>query len=321
MHTVVVGSFYVDHLWRCDALPTSGERIDGSYTSRPGGKGFNQAIATAHAGVTTFLLCALGHDSGGALAHQLAKDRNISLIAEASPEPTGAGGVYTDAHGHRATVISPGANATFSSQFITAKRDCFASAAVVLAQLESPSNTVETAFKLARQAGAMTILNPAPANAQCPSALLQLTRVLTPNASEFAALLNRHVGVRMRADDVAATDNNSLHTLCRKLLPTGTVVITLDSVGAFISHADPALLQDTQAHYRIAGAPILASETAQVGDAFNGSLAAAIAADPQTCFADHTRFAIRQAGLVAQQTKTLMAAQSVAWPNQETVSL
>ena len=44
-HVVVVGSFNVDHVWRCDALPVAGATIAGRYANGPGGKGFNQAIA------------------------------------------------------------------------------------------------------------------------------------------------------------------------------------------------------------------------------------------------------------------------------------
>ncbi|HBK46893.1 MAG TPA: ribokinase, partial [Xanthomonadaceae bacterium] len=50
---VVVGSFNVDHVWRCDALPAPGATIAGRYSTGPGGKGFNQAVAAARAGART----------------------------------------------------------------------------------------------------------------------------------------------------------------------------------------------------------------------------------------------------------------------------
>ena len=48
-HVVVVGSFNVDHVWRCDVLPVAGATIAGRYANGPGGKGFNQAIAAVRA--------------------------------------------------------------------------------------------------------------------------------------------------------------------------------------------------------------------------------------------------------------------------------
>ena len=38
---VVVGSFNVDHVWRCESLPAPGATIAGRYSTGPGGKGFN----------------------------------------------------------------------------------------------------------------------------------------------------------------------------------------------------------------------------------------------------------------------------------------
>ena len=77
----VVGSFNVDHVWHCETLPAVGATLIGSYASGPGGKGFNQAVAAARAGVRTAFVCALGDDAGGALARQLAAADGIDLIA------------------------------------------------------------------------------------------------------------------------------------------------------------------------------------------------------------------------------------------------
>ena len=47
----VVGSFNVDHVWHVDALPVPGATLAGSYSTGPGGKGFNQAVASRRAGL------------------------------------------------------------------------------------------------------------------------------------------------------------------------------------------------------------------------------------------------------------------------------
>lgn len=290
---VVVGSFNVDHVWRCEALPAPGATIAGQYSTGPGGKGFNQAVAAARAGAKAHFICALGDDVGGTMARDLAKQDDFALIAEASSEPTGTGGIYVDARGRNTIVIGAGANATLGVEFIANQRSLIASARVLLAQLESPIETVEAALALARDAGVTTVLNAAPANAHSSIALLEASDVLTPNETEFAALLARHVGERINADDVAATDGNSLHSLCRKLLPGGTVVVTLGSVGAFVSHAEDKLRGDTQPHYRIAAEQAQTVDTTGAGDAFNGALVASLALQPNAAFASHVRFANR----------------------------
>jgi ribokinase len=289
---VVVGSFNVDHVWRCESLPAPGATIAGRYSTGPGGKGFNQAVASARAGARTHFVCALGDDAGGAMARGLAAQDGIALIAEASSEPTGTGGIYVDAHGRNTIVIGPGANAVLSEGFIAGQQALVGAARVLLAQLESPVETIESALALAREAGVLTVLNAAPANAPSSIGLLKLADVLTPNETEFAALLSRHVGERVNGDDVAALDGGSLHALCRKL-SAGTVVVTLGSVGAFISHADEQLRGDSQAYYRVAAEPAQTIDTTGAGDAFNGALAASLAQMPAEPFIQHVRFATR----------------------------
>ena len=201
---IVVGSFNVDHVWRCVELPAVGATIAGQYSTGPGGKGFNQAVAAARAGAHTAFVCALGDDAGGALARQLAAAEGIDLHAQSSDQPTGTAGIYVDARGRNSIVIGAGANGSLDAAPLAADPALLAGAGVLLAQLESPMESIEAALSLARQAGVLTVLNPAPANASSSIGLLGLTDVLTPNETEFAALLARHVGERVDADAVAA---------------------------------------------------------------------------------------------------------------------
>ena len=59
---VVVGSFNQDLTWTCAEFPAPGETIVGRFQTGPGGKGANQAVASARAGgVPTHMLAALGN--------------------------------------------------------------------------------------------------------------------------------------------------------------------------------------------------------------------------------------------------------------------
>ncbi len=293
---VVAGSFNVDHVWRCDTLPAPGATIAGRYSTGPGGKGFNQAVAARRAGADTTFLCALGDDAGGEMARGLAAQDGFAVVAEPSSEPTGTGGIYVDSRGRNTIVIGPGANAALSTEFVEAQRALLAGARVVLAQLESPVETIEAVLAAARDAGVTTVLNAAPADAPSSIGLLKLADVLTPNETEFAALLSRHVGERVEADNVAALDGATLHGLCRKLVGNGTVVVTLGAVGVFVSHAEENLRGDTQPYYRVGAEQVQAIDTTGAGDAFNGALAASIAQSPEAPFARHVRFANQFAG-------------------------
>ena len=298
---VVVGSFNVDHVWRCEALPASGATLAGEYASGPGGKGFNQAIAAARAGARTAFVCALGDDMGGRLARELAAADGLDLRALASGAPTGTAGIYVDAGGRNSIVIGAGANATLSPAHVAAQADAFATARVVLAQLESPVDAVAAALAAGRERGATTLLNPAPANAPTTHALLALADVLTPNETEFAALVARHLGDRIDPAGVATLDQARLHALCRELAPAATVVVTLGAIGCFVSHPADATRGDALACHRIGAEPVRATDTTGAGDAFNGALAASLARDPGLAFPAHLAFASRYAALSTER--------------------
>lgn len=294
---VVVGSFNVDHVWTVATLPRPGETLSGQYHTGPGGKGFNQATAAVRAGAATTFVCALGEDLGGQLARALATADGLDLREHSSQAPTGTAGIYVDHDGRNSIVIGPGANGDLPVGFVQSERDVIHGAHVLLAQLESPLASIEAAFAIAREAGVRTMLNPAPADARVPASLLALSDVITPNESEFCAQLERHVGERVDASIVAAQDDDTLHAWCRRLLPHGTVVVTLGAAGCFVSHADHVLHRDAQTHYRVPGAKVQAQDTTGAGDAFNGALAASWALRPDAAFADHLHYANRYAAL------------------------
>ncbi|MDR6839857.1 ribokinase [Pseudoxanthomonas sacheonensis] len=304
---VVVGSFNVDHVWQCEALPAPGATISGSYASGPGGKGFNQAIAAARAGAETTFICALGDDPGGVLARALATANGVDLRDLASDQPTGTAGIYVDTHGRNTIVIGPGANASLTPAFVRSQDGAIAAAGTLLVQLESPGESVIAALELARAHGVVGLLNPAPANAATSIELLALADILTPNETEFAALVARHIGEKIEPDDVGATDGVSLHALCRELLAHGTVVVTLGSAGVFVSHAEDALRGDAKSHYRLAAEPAEAIDTTGAGDAFNGALAASLAGNMNPAFAEHVRFANRYAAVSTERTGAALA--------------
>ena len=299
---VVVGSFNVDHVWRCATLPQAGATLAGEYASGPGGKGFNQAVAAARAGAATVFVCALGDDAGGNWARELAAADNINLRAQHGPASTGTAGIFVDAQGRNSIVIGAGANAQLTPDFIAAQATIIATAGVVLAQLESPTPAIAQALSLGRQAGATTVLNPAPANADTTLELLALTDILTPNETEFAALLARHANTRIDADTVATSDDARLHALARKLLPHGSVVLTLGAAGLFVSHPETALRGDEAAHYRIAAEAVNVVDTTGAGDACNGALCAALVLSPDQPLQLQARFANRYAALSTEST-------------------
>lgn len=309
---LVVGSYNHDHVWSADELPAPGATRLGTYADGPGGKGFNQAVAAARAGAATTFVTALGDDAAAANARALATAEGIDLRDEVHATlATGTAGIFVDAGGHNVIVVAPGANAALGAGFVAGQGDAFAGARVVLAQLEVAPEAVQAALDAASARGALAVLNPAPANAPTSDLLLAACDVITPNETEFAALLMRHEGIELAPADVADLDDARLHALCRRLAPRATLVVTLGARGAFVSHGEHAR-GDDDAHYRVPAPPAKAVDTTGAGDAFNGALAAALATGGS--FAAAAAFACRYAALSVERPGA-----ALAMPNRDEV--
>lgn len=290
---VVVGSYNQDFVWTTDELPAPGATRLGTFAGGPGGKGFNQAVAAVRAGAATVFVTALGADGTAAGARALATSEGIDLRDEVHADlATGTAGIFVDTGGRNVIVVAPGANAALGAAFVQAQSDAFSDARVVLAQLEVHADAVQAALDAAGAAGAIAILNPAPANAATTDTMLAVADVLTPNETEFAAMLLRHEGRTVDADALAAMADAELHALCRLLAPRATVVVTLGAAGAFVSHADDTR-GDAAATYRQPAHAARAVDTTGAGDAFSGALAAALASAPGAPFRDAVDFAAR----------------------------
>ncbi len=117
---------------------------------------------------------------------------DVSGVDVVGGVPSGTALVTVDAAGQNQIIVVPGANQALTPDRLARHRDLLAAAAVVLLQLEVPLETVRAAARLAREAGARVILDPAPAPADpLPDDLLADVDYLTPNETELAADLGQ----------------------------------------------------------------------------------------------------------------------------------
>lgn len=298
---VVVGSFNQDHVWFTPALPDAGETCSGRYSSGPGGKGFNQAVASARSGARTAFVCALGQDDAATQARLLANAIGVELRDESHAGlSTGSAGIFVDHGGSNMIVVASGANAALSVEWIERQAAVISAAKVVLAQLEIPCPAALIAMQMGRAAGALILLNPAPADAATTAELLACADVITPNESEFSALLDRHCDLVLHADRVAQQSDEELHALCQSLAKA-TWIITLGARGAFVSHAEKRWRGDVMAHYRVTAATARSIDSTGAGDAFSGALAATLARAPDQTFAEALQYANRYAALSTER--------------------
>jgi ribokinase len=227
-HVVVVGSINSDIVVRAPRHPMPGETLLGSgLATFAGGKGANQAVAAARAGAKVSLIGRIGPDAAGReLYGALAADGiDVTFVKTCKHDPTGTALIVVSDAGENTIVVVPGANGTLRDVHVGDATDAgmFSSAHVVLAQLEVPLPAVTRAFVDARNSGAITMLNLAPApTAALPDELLAVTDVLIANETEtelFDALhdplLTNNI-IRIRTEGVKGStigfpDGTTLH--------------------------------------------------------------------------------------------------------------
>ena len=305
---VVVGSYNQDFIWRTDSFPLPGETRLGQFSTGPGGKGFNQAVAAARQGAQVTFVAALGRDAIADKAVTLALAEGIDARWQwCETVPSGNAAIVLDASGQNLIVVGSGANLQLAVAHIEAQARAIAAASVLLVQHEVTPAATRRALELARISGAVTVLNPAPPLAVEDGGLLPLVDVLTPNETEFAHLLARRAGVSLAVDHIATLAEADLHQLARRLA-VPTVVITLGAGGVFVSHDEAAHWRDHSAHYRVPAEKVEVRDTTGAGDAFSGSLAAALTDPAGARFETAIRYANQVA---AMATESLGAALSI----------
>lgn len=253
---VVVGSANVDVTVRVDRLPAPGETVLGRDLLRnPGGKGANQAIATARAGAAVSFVGAVGPDAEGALLRTaLEGDRVDCRHLRTVMGPTGLAFVAVSDDGENQIVVHPGANGAVDAAAVGEVDELLRSAAVTLSQLEiHPS-----ALAAIRERSGFVVLNPAPVR-QLSATELGVD-VLVPNATELATLAG--VAVPTSAEQAISA--------ARGLRGPSAVVVTLGSLGAVVVEGERSAT--------VAAPPgVAVVDTTAAGDTLCGYLAAALA--------------------------------------------
>jgi ribokinase len=187
---VVVGGANFDHVVRGARIPTLGETLVGdTSTEGPGGKGANAAISAARLGARSAFVGRVGVDAaGGAILERMRAERvDVSRVVADMKHPTGVALIMVNRAGRKAIMTAPGANARLRPADIEAARELFASAAVVVLQLEPELATVQAALRLARQSDARVILDAAPARTDLPPDLIAVD-VFRANGGEASAI-------------------------------------------------------------------------------------------------------------------------------------
>ncbi|MCP4713218.1 MAG: ribokinase [Planctomycetes bacterium] len=259
---VIVGSINMDLVIRAAAIPGPGQTIAGhNFSTMPGGKGANQAVAAARCGGQVNIIGRVGNDDFGQRLTLGLKANGVDTTSVMVCEgvSTGVATIIVNDIGENAICVAGGANLMVSVEDVEEQAEVIERADLILLQLEIPQQTVIHVIGMAHEHNIPVILNPAPVGQEIHPGIYE-SDVLIPNQDETTRLCGE-----------PASDMHSAKLAGSALAARGArvVVVTMGRRGAI------AITQEHIFQVQPFSANIV--DTTGAGDAFCGAFSVACA--------------------------------------------
>jgi ribokinase len=256
----VFGSLHCDIAVFGHARPRKGETVTGSaWHPKCGGKGGNQAVSAARTGMATSMIGAVADDDFGhfLLTNLERKGVDHRFVARDAGRATGMSVAIFDDEGDYGAVIVSGSNLELGDRHLDAASEIFAETTILVLQNEIPDAANVAAARRAKAAGALVLLNAAPAR-RLSDDLKALVDILVVNAIEAEML----AGV-----DVVETLDGALSAA--RILKAGYPQVVVTAGGAGVAAVDASGQEIT-----VEPVKVTVESTHGAGDEFIGVLAA-----------------------------------------------
>ncbi len=241
------GSLNIDHVYNVDEFVKPGQTIHARhYQQFCGGKGLNQSIAAARAGMQVLHVGQIGA-GGEVLTRQLDNAQVDTSLVDQVDAATGHAIIQVAASGENEIIVFGGANQSLTRNKIDAALATARSDDWVLCQNEI--NQVDYLLDKSAQAGLLVAFNPAPMTDLVKAYPLHTVDLLIVNQTEGAALTGQ-------TEAAAIAVGLSQH------YPDTRIVLTLGAQGA--------MYVDQQQTISVAAEPLDAIDTTAAGDTFIG---------------------------------------------------
>lgn len=227
MHVLNIGSLNIDNVYQVPHFLRGGETV-AAYrrTLHVGGKGLNQSVALARAGIASSHAGIIGRD-GEVLKNFLeAEGVNVAHVEMRADEASGHTVIQISPEGENAILYYPGTNTCLTREFVKNAVSDLKQGDVLL--LQNETNAIRDAIEIGLEKGLRIVFNPAPFDRSVPLLPLNQTAALILNEGEARGLYSMDEAAAENLDDL------ELLTALGERYPNTTLLITLGARGVAV---------------------------------------------------------------------------------------
>lgn len=249
MKALCFGSMNLDYVYSVDHIVMPGETINSTRREVfAGGKGLNQSVAMAKAGLPVWHAGVLGKDSGLLLEVLDENGVNTTLVHRENAEP-GHTIIQVDSSGQNCILLYGGTNRLVTPEYIDEVLDCFGDEDMIL--LQNEINLLNQIIDKAYEKQIRVVLNPSPFDAEILKCDLHKVCLFLVNEVEAAQM-----------SGISASEPEQILDWFAKHYPAAEVILTLGSEGAWYAGKEQRYFQKA--------VPVKTVDTTAAGDTFTG---------------------------------------------------
>lgn len=224
----------------------------------PGGKGCNQAVASARSGADVSFISCMGKDGIAVECLSFMEKEGIRCLTEysslaASPYAC----ILTDSTGENQVTVHRGSAEFLSAEFVRSCENIIAESDILLLNNECPLTANMEALEIAQKYGVKAVLNPAP-YVSLPIDYLKRFYLITPN---------RHEAAMLTGLSAESSEDALISALCEMGISRSAITLGAKGAAAF----------DGEKFIRCSATEVTAVDTTGAGDCFNGVLCCTLA--------------------------------------------
>ena len=247
MKVLNFGSLNLDYVYQVESILIPGEtQASKSRQIFCGGKGLNQSIALAKAGIPVYHAGLIGE--GGEPLLEVCKENGVNTeFIRQIPGPCGHTVIQVDRNGQNCILLFGGSNRSMTKEFVDSVLDSFEEGDIIL--LQNEINELDYIIDRAYEKKMMIILNPSPFDSALESCDLSKISLFLMNEIEGFQITGEKEPDRILAK-------------VKELYPKAKVVLTLGG--------DGSVYQDETGIYRQGIFKVKTVDTTAAGDTFTG---------------------------------------------------